>query len=91
MARSASTASRHRLPNRITAALTDGRVVTRQVDVVPGQSDMKMQRSDFERKFADNVRKVWSSGEQRRVLDAIWTIDQQDKLDHLLGLLVVPG
>ncbi len=79
------------LPNRITATLTDGRTVTRQVNAVPGQGETKMQRSDFERKFADNVGKVWGAAEQRRILDAIWEIDQQSKLDRLFELLVVPA
>jgi hypothetical protein len=48
-----------------------------------------MQRGDFERKFFDNVGKIWSEAQQGRVLDFLWNIDRQDKLDHLFELLLV--
>jgi 2-methylcitrate dehydratase len=79
------------MANRVTATLKDGRVVTQQVNTVPGMGGTKMQPSDFERKFAANVGKVWPAAQQRRVLDAIWSIDKADKLDDLLKLLVVPA
>ncbi len=79
------------MANRITATLKDGRVVTQQVNTVPGMGGTKMQPSDFERKFAANVGKVWPAADQRRVLDAIWSLDKADRLDDLLKLLVVPA
>ena len=79
------------MANRITATLADGRVLTKQVDSVPGLGGMSMQRGDFERKFADNTKKVWSAAQRQTVLDTIWSIDQQDKLDHLMQTLVVPA
>ncbi len=79
------------MANRITATLKDGRVVTQQVNTVPGMGGTKMQPSDFERKFAANVGKVWSEPDQRRVLDAIWSLDKADRLDDMLKLMVVPA
>lgn len=80
-----------KLPNRISATLKDGRKVTQQVDAAPGMGGAPMQRDDFERKFSDNVAKVWSKSQQARVLDFVWSIDRQDKLDHLFELLLVEG
>jgi 2-methylcitrate dehydratase len=80
-----------KLANRITATLKDGRVIVRQVDAIPGMGGMPMQRGDFERKFANNVGKVWSAAEQSRVLEFLWSIDRQDKLDPLFELLLVAG
>ena len=65
--------------------------MTQQVNTVPGMGGTKMQPSDFERKFAANVGKVWSEPDQRRVLDAIWSLDKADRLDDMLKLMVVPA
>ena len=80
-----------KLPNRVSATLKDGRKVTKQVDAAPGMGGVPMQREDFERKFSDNVAKVWSKDQQARVLDFVWNIDRQDKLDRLFELLLVAG
>jgi 2-methylcitrate dehydratase len=80
-----------KLPNRVSATLKDGRVIARQVDAVPGMGGMPMQRGDFERKFSSNVGKAWSPAEQGRVLDFLWSIERQDKLDPLFELLLVAG
>jgi len=77
------------LPNRVTATLTDGRTVSHQVDALPGFIGMPMQRSDFEQKFKRNVAKVWSDARQRQVLDYLWNLERQDKLDGLFALLVI--
>ncbi len=79
------------LPNRVTVKLADGQVLTRQVDRLPGTGGLPMQRADIERKFANNVGKAWNTPEQRALLDYIWAIDQQEKLDHLFELSVVPA
>jgi hypothetical protein len=50
-----------------------------------------MQPSDFERKFSANVGKIWSEPDQRRVLEAIWSLDKADRLDDMLKLMVVPA
>jgi len=78
-----------KIPIRISATLKDGRAISRQVDAVPGLGGMPMQRGDFERKFSDNVGKIWSPAQQGRVLDFLWNIDRQDKLDHLFELALV--
>ena len=79
------------MPNRVTATLKDGRVVSRQVDTVPGMGGTRMHPADFERKFIANTGKVWPADRQRQVLDAIWSLDRQDTLAPLLQLLVVPA
>ena len=78
-----------KIPIRISATLKDGRAISRQVDAVPGLGGMPMQRGDFERKFSDNVGRIWSETRRGRVLDFLWNIDRQDKLDHLFELLLV--
>jgi 2-methylcitrate dehydratase len=80
-----------KIPIRISATLKDSRVISRQVEAVPGLGGMPMQRGDFERKFSENVGKTWSEAQQGRVLDFLWSIERQDKLDHLFDLLLVPA
>jgi 2-methylcitrate dehydratase len=79
------------VPNRITATLADGRVITRQVDDLPGFVGRPMGRADVERKFRGNVGKYWPEAQTRAVLDALWQLERQDDLGQLLGKLVIPG
>jgi 2-methylcitrate dehydratase len=78
-----------KIPIRISATLKEGRVISRQVEAVPGLGGTSMQRGDIERKFSDNVGKIWSEAQQSSVLDFLWNIDRQDKLDHLFELALV--
>ena len=80
-----------KLPNRVSVTLKDRRKITKQVDAAPGMGGVPMQRDDFERKFSDNVAKVWTKSQQARVLDFVWNIERQDKLDRLFELLLVEG
>ena len=78
-----------KIPIRISVTLKDGRTISRQVDAVPGLGGMPMERGDLERKFSDNVGKIWSEAQQGRVLDFLWNIDRQDKIDNLFELVLV--
>jgi 2-methylcitrate dehydratase len=80
-----------KIPIRMSVTLKDGRVIAQQVDGVPGLGGVPMQRSDFERKFSDNAGKMLPKTENDRVLDFLWSIDRQAKLDPLFKLLLVAG
>ncbi|MBE7198917.1 MAG: MmgE/PrpD family protein [Parafilimonas terrae] len=75
------------VPNRLTATLTDGREIVRQVDDVPGFVARPMTRDDVERKFRMNVGHRLDAPRMRRVLDAFWTIDGRPDLTGLLASL----
>ena len=45
----------------------------------------------FERKFSDNVGGVLPKVQSDRVLDFLWSIDRQPKLNPLFKLLLVSG
>ena len=75
------------VPNRLTATLTDGREVVRQVDDVPGFVARPMTRDDVERKFRMNAGKRLDPLQVRRVLDAFWAIDERPGLTALLSSL----
>ena len=60
-------------------------------DTVPGLFGLLMQRPDFERKFSDNVGGALSQVVRDRVLEFLWSIDRQPKLDPLFKLLLVSG
>ncbi|MFB9265095.1 MmgE/PrpD family protein [Bradyrhizobium erythrophlei] len=79
------------IPNRVSAVLHDGRVISHQVDTIPGLAGMPMKRADFERKFRKNVAKVWNESKQDQVLDYIWNIDQQTSLQEFFSLTVIEG
>jgi len=80
-----------KIPIRMSVTLTNGRVMSRQVDAVPGLFGLRMQRTDFERKFSDNVGGALPQVERDRVLEFLWSIDRQPKLDPLFKLLLVSG
>jgi 2-methylcitrate dehydratase len=77
------------VPTRITAILTDGRRVVREVDDVAGFVGRPMGRADVERKFHKNVGKRWPQERTDAILAALWTLEQTDDLSSLLAKLTL--
>ena len=77
------------MPTRITAILTDGRRIVREVDDVPGFVGRPMNRADVERKFRSNVDKRWPAERTDAILQALWALDETKDLSLLLGMLSV--
>src|SRR6202012_509989 len=75
------------VPTRITAVLTDGSRVVREVDDVPGFVGRPMGRADIERKFRGNIGKRWPRERTDAVLAALWSLDRTGNLSALLGML----
>jgi len=79
------------VPTRVTAILTDGRRISREVDHAPGFAERPMSTDDIERKFRGNVGKRWSKKRADDVLKALWTIQQTKNLSLLLGTMSLQG
>jgi 2-methylcitrate dehydratase len=77
------------VPIRITAILTNGQRIVREVDDVPGFVGRPMNRADVERKFRSNVDKRWPAERTDAILQALWTLDETKDLSLLLGMLSV--
>jgi 2-methylcitrate dehydratase len=77
------------VPTRVTAILTDGRRIAREVDDVPGFVGRPMSRADVERKFRNNVGNRWPQERTDAILQALWAFDRTDDLSLLLGRLSV--
>jgi 2-methylcitrate dehydratase len=75
------------VPTRVTAILTDGQRVSREVDEVPGFVNKPMGRAEVEHKFRGNVGKRWPQGKTDAVLKALWMLDETKDLSALLGML----
>ncbi len=76
-------------PTRVTAILSDGRRVMREVDYAPGFAKSPMSRGDVEQKFHGNVGTRWSDKQIDAALAALWQIERIDDLSAFLGTLVV--
>ncbi len=77
------------VPTRVTATLSDGKQITREVDHAPGFAARPMNRSEVERKFRGNVGEKWPKEKTEANLKALWAIDQANDLAALLGNFVV--
>jgi 2-methylcitrate dehydratase len=73
------------VPTRVTATLTDGRRVSREVGYAPGFAERPMSTADVERKFRGNVGKRWPKKRTDDVLKALWALEQTTDLSLLLG------
>ena len=73
------------VPTRVTATLTDGRRISREVDHAPGFAERPMSRADLEAKFRGNVGKRWPKTRTDSALNALWALDQSKSLALLLG------
>ena len=77
------------VPTRVTATLSGGKRITREVDHAPGFAARPMNRSDVERKFRGNVGDLWPKEQTEANLKALWAIDRTNDLAALLGNFVV--
>lgn len=77
------------VPTRITAVLSDGRRLMREVDHAPGFSGRPMRRADVDKKFRSNVGERWPKGQTNAVLQALWALDTTEGLSSLLGQLAI--
>jgi 2-methylcitrate dehydratase len=75
------------VPTRVTAILSDGQKISREVDYAPGFAERPMNRSEVEKKFRGNVGKRWSPPRTDAALQALWALEQTDDLSVLLGRL----
>ena len=74
----------------MTAILSDGQRISRELDDVPGFAARPMNRAEVERKFPGNVGKRWDKDRTDRILQTLWALDRTDDLRSLLGELALP-
>jgi 2-methylcitrate dehydratase len=77
------------VPTRITAFLSDGQKIVREVDHAPGFAERPMIRADVDRKFRSNTGKHWSKEDNEAVLGALWSLDRIDDLSVVLRKLAL--
>jgi 2-methylcitrate dehydratase len=77
------------VPTRVTAILSDGQRIAREVDHAPGFPGRPMTRADVDRKFQGNVGKHWPKEQADAVLRALWALDGVNDLSSLLGELAL--
>ena len=77
------------VPTRVTAILSDGQRIVREVDYAPGFPGRPMNRTEVDRKFRGNVAKHWPKEQTDRILQALWALDRLDNLPSLLGGLAL--
>jgi len=77
------------VPTRVTAILSDGQRITREVDHAPGFPGRPMTRADVDRKFKGNVGKHWPTEQTDAVLRSLWALDKVDDLSAFLGELAL--
>ncbi len=75
------------VPTRITATMTDGRHISREVDYAPGFAERPMSAADVEKKFRGNVGTRWSKERTDDVLKDLRGLEQTKDLSVLLGKL----
>ena len=77
------------VPTRLTAILTNGQRVSREVDHAPGFAERPMNKDEVERKFRGNVGERWSNEQTAANLAALWALERTDKIAALLGKLAL--
>jgi 2-methylcitrate dehydratase len=78
------------VPTRVTAILSDGQRISREVDHAPGFAARPMNRDEVERKFRDNVGKRWEKDRTDRILQTLWALERTEDLATLMGELGSP-
>jgi 2-methylcitrate dehydratase PrpD len=75
------------VPTSLTATLTDGQRVTREVDLAPGFPGRPMTREEVARKFLGNVAGHWPRERAEACLEAVWGLERAPNLGALLRVL----
>jgi 2-methylcitrate dehydratase len=70
---------------RLTATLTDGSSVVRQVDDMPGFPGLPLDRAGMEHKFRSNTAGRWPAARTDALLKALWDFEHAPDLRTLLG------
>jgi 2-methylcitrate dehydratase len=81
--------SPQRLPTRVTVTLEDGRVITEQVDDLPGFGGKPLTRAGTEEKFLRSVHGIWPEKQSRAFFELAWKLEQQHDVKRLLQSMVV--
>ena len=71
-------------PTRLAATLSDGRVVTQQVDNMPGFPGQPIDRAGMTRKFSDNIGSRWPAAKVETLAGALWNFEKTADLRGLL-------
>jgi len=74
-------------PVRISADLSGGGQIKREVRTMPGFAGQTMSREDIERKFRGNVRTRWPKDRTELTLRALWSLDMASDARGLLASL----
>ncbi|MBV8393856.1 MAG: MmgE/PrpD family protein [Alphaproteobacteria bacterium] len=72
-------------PTRLAATLTDGRVVSKQIDDMPGFPGQPMTRDQMSRKYRSNVGYRWPQAGVEAQLKALWDLERETDLAAFLG------
>ena len=75
------------VPTRVTAILTDGSRVSREVDYAPGFAERPMTRGEVEQKLRGNLGPRWPERRVEEMLRALWSLERAEDLPALLASL----
>lgn len=74
---------------RLTATLSDGRTVVKQIDDMPGFPGQPMTREQMGHKFRSNVAGRWPAKKDDVLLQSLWEIDRVGELTPYLARFVL--
>jgi 2-methylcitrate dehydratase len=77
----------HSLPYLTTRALVGGRIITRQVNDMPGFPGQPTSRAGMGRKFRSNAGTRWPASQVDELLQALWSFERTEDLRALLARL----
>jgi 2-methylcitrate dehydratase len=77
------------VPTRVTAILSDGTRISREVDHAPGFAERPMNRAEVEKKFLGNVGKRWPKERTAAMLEALWALERAGDISALLRRLAL--
>ncbi len=75
--------------NRVTAKLSSGGVVSKQVDYHKGHPKNPMGDNEVEEKFERLTKRLLSKNESRKILNTIWSIEKVKDVSKAISLLTI--
>jgi len=75
--------------NRVTAKLSSGKVVSKQVDYHKGHPKNPMSDDEVEEKFRRLTRKYLDKNRAARILDSVWNLEKAKDISKVISLLTL--
>ena len=77
------------IANRLVVNLSDGKTITKQVDIPKGHPNNPMTTDEIEAKFRHLTKKFLKPSQIEKIIQFVWNIESEETISSLLKMCIV--